>query len=47
MEGFHQDKKDVYNSVLYVMKEAHKDVKAGTVFKEYNSEIGRIMESEV
>ena len=39
--------KDVYKSVLYVMKEATKMLRPGTKFKEYNSEIGRIMESEL
>ena len=44
---FSPRQKDVYNSVLYVMKEAIKMLRPGTVFKEYNSEIGRIMESEL
>ena len=44
---FSSRQKDVYNSVLYVMKEATKMLRPGTVFKEYNSEIGRIMESEL
>ena len=44
---FSSRQKDVYNSVLYVMKEATKMLRPGTMFKEYNSEIGRIMESEL
>ena len=44
---FSARQKDVYNSVLYVMKEATKMLRPGTMFKEYNSEIGRIMESEL
>tara|TARA_Y100001954_G_scaffold133526_1_gene142647 strand:+ start:7918 stop:9195 length:1278 start_codon:yes stop_codon:yes gene_type:complete len=44
---FSARQKDVYNSVLYVMKEATKMLRPGTTFKEYNSEIGRIMESEL
>ena len=44
---FSARQKNVYNSVLYVMKEATKMLRPGTTFKEYNSEIGRIMESEL
>jgi len=44
---FSARQKDVYNSVLHVMKEATKMLRPGTLFKEYNSEIGRIMESEL
>lgn len=44
---FSARQKNVYNSVLYVMKEATKMLRTGTMFKEYNSEIGRIMESEL
>ena len=44
---FSPRQKNVYNSVLYVMKEATKMLRPGTIFKEYNSEIGRIMESEL
>ena len=39
--------KAVYNSVLHVMKEATNMLRPGTIFKEYNSEIGRIMELEL
>ena len=41
---FSTRQKNVYNSVLYVMKK-HKMLR--TMFKEYNSEIGRIMETEL
>ena len=44
---FSTRQKNVYNSVLHVMKEATKMLRPGTMFKEYNSEIGRIMESEL
>ena len=44
---FSPRQKNVYNSVLYVMKEATKMLRPGTTFREYNSEIGRIMESEL
>lgn len=44
---FSARQKNVYNSVLYVMKEATKMLRPGTTFKEYNYEIGRIMESEL
>ena len=44
---FTNRQKSVYNSVLYVMKEATKMLRPGTIFKEYNVEIGKIMESEL
>lgn len=44
---FTNRQKSVYNSVLYVMKEATKMLRPGTLFKEYNIEIGKIMESEL
>ena len=44
---FTNRQKSVYNSVLYVMKEATKMLRPGTLFKEYNLEIGKIMESEL
>ena len=44
---FSERQKAVYNSVLYVMKEATKMLTPGTKFKEYNAEIGRIMELEL
>ena len=44
---FTNRQKAVYNSVLLVMKEATNMLRPGTIFKEYNSEIGRIMELEL
>ena len=38
---FTNRQKSVYNSVLLVMKEATKMLRPGTLFKEYNKEIGR------
>ena len=44
---FSSRQKDVYNSVLYVMKEATKMLTPGTLFKHYNKEVGRLMELEL
>ncbi len=44
---FTQRQKDVYNSVLHVMKEAKKMLVAGTIWNEYHEEVGRIMEGEL
>ncbi|MAR39854.1 MAG: X-Pro aminopeptidase [Flavobacteriales bacterium] len=44
---YSERQRDVYNSVLHVMKEATKMLRPGTMFKEYNAEIGKIMESEL
>ncbi|MBC8511245.1 MAG: aminopeptidase P N-terminal domain-containing protein [Cryomorphaceae bacterium] len=44
---FTNRQKAVYNSVLLVMKEATNMLRPGTIFKEYNAEIGRIMELEL
>ena len=44
---FSDRQKSVYNSVLHVMKEATKMLTPGTIFKQYNKEIGIIMESEL
>ena len=44
---FTNRQKAVYNSVLHVMKEATNMLRPGTIFKEYNAEIGRIMELEL
>lgn len=44
---FSERQKAVYNSVLHVMKEATNMLRPGTMFKEYNAEIGKIMESEL
>ena len=45
--NFTNRQKAVYNSVLLVMKEATNMLRPGTIFKEYNAEIGRIMELEL
>ena len=44
---FSKRQRDVYNSVLHVMKEATKMLAPGTMFKDYNKEVGSIMESEL
>ncbi|MBE50474.1 MAG: X-Pro aminopeptidase [Flavobacteriales bacterium] len=44
---FSQRQKDVYNSVLHVMRAATLMLRPGTVFKDYNVEVGKIMESEL
>lgn len=44
---FSERQKLVYNSVLHVMKEATNMLRPGTLFKQYNAEIGKIMESEL
>ena len=44
---FSERQKAVYNSVLHVMKEAINMLHPGTMLKEYNKEVGRIMESEL
>ncbi len=44
---FTKRQKDVYNSVLHVMKEAKKMLVAGTIWNEYHEEVGKIMESEL
>ena len=44
---FTSRQKAVYNSVLHVMKEATKMIVPGTNFKDYNLEVGKIMESEL
>ena len=44
---FSKRQKAVYNSVLNVMKEATKMLTPGTMFKNYNKEVGRIMELEL
>ena len=41
---FSKRQKTVYNAVLHVMKEAKKMLSPGTLFKEYNKEVGKIME---
>ena len=48
VNGKYSDRqKAVYNSVLYVMQEATKMLRPGTLFKEYNKEVGKIMEAEL
>ena len=44
---FNDRQKAVYESVLYLMKEATKMLCPGTTFKEYNKEIGRMVELEL
>ena len=44
---FSDRQKSVYNSVLHVMKESTKMLVPGTTFKEYNKEVGEVMESEL
>jgi Xaa-Pro aminopeptidase len=44
---FSERQKAVYNSVLHVMREATDMLRPGTMFKEYNTEIGSIMENEL
>ena len=44
---FSKRQKDVYNSVLHVMKEAAKMLVTGNNFANYNKEVGRIMELEL
>lgn len=44
---FTKRQKDVYNSVLRVMKEAKKMLVAGTIWNEYHEEVGKIMEKEL
>jgi Xaa-Pro aminopeptidase len=44
---FSERQKAVYNSVLHVMKEATNMLAPGTMFKDYNKEVGRIMELEL
>ena len=48
VNGQYSDRqKSVYNSVLKVMKEATTMLREGTIFKNYNDEVGKIMESEL
>lgn len=44
---FSKRQKEVYNSVLFVMKEAKKLLKPGMTFEKYNEEIGKIMTEEL
>jgi Xaa-Pro aminopeptidase len=44
---FTKRQKDVYNSVLHVMKESVKMLKAGAIWNDYHEEVGKIMTSEL
>jgi Xaa-Pro aminopeptidase len=44
---FTKRQKDVYNSVLFVLKEATKLLKPGMTFEKYNAEVGRMMTEEL
>jgi len=44
---FSKRQREVYNAVLYVMKEATKMLTVGTKLKDYNVEVGKLMESEL
>ena len=44
---FSKRQKTVYNAVLHVMKEATKMLVPGTLFNDYNKEVGKIMEAEL
>lgn len=44
---FTKRQKDVYNSVLNVMNEAKKMLVAGTIWNDYQEEVGKVMENEL
>jgi len=44
---FTERQKTVYNACLNVQKEALNMIKAGMILKEYNAEVGKVMESEL
>lgn len=44
---FTKRQKEVYNAVLHVMKEAKKMLVSGTIWNEYQDEVGKIMTSEL
>jgi len=44
---FSQRQKEVYNAVLYVMKEATKLIAAGTVWNTYHEQVGEIMTEQL
>lgn len=44
---FSKRQKDVYNSVLRIMKEAKKILLPGTIWNEYHEEVGKFVESEL
>ncbi|MBC8052874.1 MAG: aminopeptidase P family protein [Sphingobacteriaceae bacterium] len=44
---FTKRQKDVYNSVLYVMKQAKKMLVSGTIWNDYHDEVGKIMSEQL
>ena len=44
---FTKRQKEVYNSVLFVLKEASKLLRPGMTFEKYNEEVGRLMTEEL
>jgi len=44
---FSKRQKEIYRSVLYVMKEATKMLRPGVLISEYHTEVGKIMENEL
>jgi len=44
---FNKRQKDVYNSVLRIMKEAKKMLLPGIIWNEYHDEVGKVVESEL
>ena len=44
---FSKRQKEIYRSVLHVMKEATKMLRAGVLIGDYHTEVGKIMESEL
>lgn len=44
---FTKRQKEVYNSVLFVLKEATKLLRPGMTFEKYNAEVGRLMTEEL
>ena len=44
---FSERQRAVYSTVLHVMKEATSMLRPGTIYKEYNVEVGKLMEAEL
>jgi Xaa-Pro aminopeptidase len=44
---FSERQRAVYSAVLHVMKEATSMLRPGTIYKEYNVEVGKLMEAEL
>lgn len=44
---FTKRQKDVYQSVLHIMKEAKKMLVSGTIWNDYHNEVGKIVENEL